>query len=236
MVKIENVSPEEIEKFNELSQFWWDPEGPLKPLHQVQPVRLQFIRKQVDLYHKNILDVGCGGGILTESLAGFSQSVTGIDMAKEVLAVAKAHAQDLKNPPTYICETAEQFAKTHPGTYDIITCLELIEHVPEPKSLMQALSQLLKPGGHLFISTLNRTLKSFMMAIVGAEYVMRFLPKGTHHYETFIKPSELAQLARQYGFHCAALKGLTYRILSRDFTLTTDCSVNYIAHFQKENS
>ena len=229
-----NISPEEVKKFDDMAAQWWDLNGPCKPLHQLNPVRLHFIQNCVSLSHKKVLDVGCGGGILTESLSQWGANVTGIDASQKAIDVASMHASALNPKPEYACIIAEDYAKLHPEQFDILTCMELIEHVPSPLSLLQALSSLLKPGGHLFMSTLNRTAKSFLMAIVGAEYILRLLPKGTHEYEKFIRPSELVKWAKQFNLNCETLKGVSYKPLQRGFELSNDLDVNYLIHFSKE--
>lgn len=229
-----NSSTDEVNKFNQLSQQWWDPTGPLKTLHQIQAVRLKFLREQINLFDKKILDVGCGGGLLTKSLAALSADVTGIDLAEDLLEVARKHSQGLQHPPTYLHQSAESYAEEHPETFDMIACLELIEHVPDPKSLLQALSHMLKNEGSLFISTINRNLKSYLMTIVGAEYLLQWLPKGTHQYDKFLKPSEIAKQARQYGLQVKSIRGIQYRPFQQDFVLSSDPSVNYIIHLVKD--
>ncbi|HRE32053.1 MAG TPA: bifunctional 2-polyprenyl-6-hydroxyphenol methylase/3-demethylubiquinol 3-O-methyltransferase UbiG [Candidatus Berkiella sp.] len=230
-----NVDPQEILKFDDMAAYWWDPTGPCKPLHDINPLRLQFIQTHTHLHQKNVLDLGCGGGILTESLSTFSGKVTGLDQSAQVLAAAKAHAAHLPTPPTYIERTAEDFAEEHPGTFDVITCMEMLEHVPSPLSILKACHTLLKPGGDLFLSTLNRTPKSFLLAIVGAEYLLKMLPKGTHDYKHFIRPSELSNWAQSKGFRLKSMKGIEYHILTRSFRLSSDVSVNYLMHLQKDS-
>lgn len=229
-----NISPDEVKKFDDMAAHWWDLNGPCKPLHQLNPVRLHFIQNCVRLNHQKVLDVGCGGGILTESLSQWGANVIGIDASQKAIDVAKIHASALTPKPEYACIIAEDYAKAHPAQFDILTCMELIEHVPSPLSLLQALSDLLKPGGHLFMSTLNRTAKSFLMAIVGAEYVLRLLPKGTHEYEKFIRPSELVNWAKRFNLNCETLKGVSYKPLQKAFELSNDLDVNYLIHFTKE--
>ena len=230
-----NVDPQEIQKFDALAHDWWDPEGPFKPLHDLNPLRLAFIQNGCTLANQNIVDVGCGGGILTEALAQFSQQVTGLDQAQAVLAIAKEHAKPLANPPHYECITIEEYASKHAGTVDVITCMEMLEHVPDPYATVEALSTLLKPGGHLFCSTLNRTPTAFLKAIIGAEYILRLLPKGTHDYARFIRPSELTQWANMSQLSLKKMKGISYHLLSKTFSLSTDVSVNYLIHFTKDS-
>jgi len=231
-----NVDQAEIQKFGDMAAYWWDLNGPCKPLHDINPLRLQFIQTHTNLAHKSILDLGCGGGILTEALSTFSAKVTGLDQSCEVLAAARAHAIEvgLNSAPLYVESTAEDYAKTNPAQFDVITCMEMLEHVPSPLSILTACSHLLKPGGDLFLSTLNRTPKAFMFAIVGAEYVLNMLPKGTHDYDHFIRPSELNRWAMSQGFRLKSMKGIRYHILTRSFSLSDDVSVNYLMHLQKD--
>jgi len=231
-----NVDQAEINKFSDLAAYWWDLNGPCKPLHEINPLRLQFIQAHSNLAHQSILDLGCGGGILTEALSHFSAKVTGLDQSSEVLMAARAHAAEvgLSNPPHYVESTAEDYAKDNAAQFDVITCMEMLEHVPSPTSVLKACSELLKPGGSLFLSTLNRTMKSFMFAIVGAEYVLNMLPKGTHDYDQFIRPSELSSWATSQGFRLKSMKGISYNVFTRSFSLSNDVSVNYLMHFQKD--
>jgi len=231
-----NVDQVEVQKFEDMSAYWWDKQGPCKPLHDLNPLRLQFIQERTPLYHRVILDIGCGGGILTEALSAFSNKVTGLDQSPGVLQAARAHAVEagLTQPPTYVQACAEDYAKQYPGQFDVITCMELLEHVPSPISILKACFDLLRPGGSLFLSTLNRTPKSFLHAIIGAEYVLKMLPKGTHDYNHFIRPSELNQWAMSEQLHLQSMKGLSFNILTRTFYLSDDVSVNYLMHLQKD--
>jgi 2-polyprenyl-6-hydroxyphenyl methylase/3-demethylubiquinone-9 3-methyltransferase len=227
-----NADPSEVGKFDALASRWWDPEGDFKPLHQLNPVRFAYVSDRVELVERKIVDVGCGGGILSESLARAGAHVTGIDMAENVLAVARLHQQvsGLKDI-RYLKSSAEQLADEQPGQYDVVTCMEVIEHVPDPASLVQACRQLLRPGGSVFFSTLNRTPKAYAIAILGAEYVLSMLPRGTHEYEKFIKPSELRRWAQSSGLAFDNISGLSYSLLSREFALSDDVAVNYLMHF-----
>lgn len=232
---MKNINEAELNKFNQLSQKWWDPEGPLKTLHQINPLRLAFIQENDSLLNKKTLDVGCGGGILTEALSHQGAIVTGLDMAQDLLSVAQAHAEQVSFavPPVYTLATAEEYAENQSDSFEIITCMEMLEHVPSPDSIMASLSKLLKPGGSLFCSTLNRNLTSYCHAILGAEYILKLLPKGTHDYESFLKPSELRAMAKEVGLKLQAIKGIGYHVLNKTFYLTDNVRVNYLLHFVK---
>lgn len=228
----QNLDPSEVSKFNDLASIWWDLNGELRTLHHINPVRLSFIDEHAPLAGKKIIDIGCGGGILTESLARKSDQVTGIDASAEAIKVARAHAATENLNIDYQEITAEEFALKHPGEFDVVTCMELLEHVPDPASVIQACATLLKPGGKVFFSTLNRTLKAYAFAVLGAEYILRLLPKGTHDYAKFIKPSELAQWARP-RLSLEELKGMDYNPFSKKASLTENVSVNYLAYFTR---
>ena len=208
-----SCAPEEIEKFNALADNWWNPHGEMKPLHQLNPVRFEYIQKFTSLSGKKILDVGCGGGILTESLAKAGAQATGIDMSEKLIQVAAHHAKQNHLAIEYCMLPVEILAQEKPASFDIITCMELLEHVPDPFAIIKACQQLVKENGLIFFSTLNRTLKSFLIAIVGAEYVLNYLPKGTHEYAKFIRPSELHNLAEKAGLTFVNLQGMSYRPL-----------------------
>lgn len=230
----DNVDPAELEKFSALASRWWDPESEFKPLHAINPLRLNWIRETVGaLDGKNIVDVGCGGGILAESLATSGGDVTGIDLAKKSLTVAKLHSLESGVKVNYEEVSAEDFANQHAGQFDIVTCMEMLEHVPDPAAIVQACGQMLKPGGWAFFSTLNRNPKSFLFAIVGAEYVLRLLPRGTHSYENFVKPSELAQAARLGGLEVEKMAGMEYNPITDIYKLSRDTSVNYLMATRK---
>lgn len=226
-----NVDPAEIAKFEALAERWWDPQGEFKPLHELNPLRLEFIRVRLPLAGVRIIDVGCGGGILAESLARAGADVIGIDLAETPLRVAELHALECNVAVRYRLESVEDHAANNAGRYDAVTCMEMLEHVPRPDAMLSSLAALLRPGGQLFVSTLNRNLKSFLMAIVGAEYVMGLLPRGTHEYERFIRPSELARWARSAGLTLGTLTGISVDPLTRAFRLSRDTDVNYLAQF-----
>lgn len=223
-----NLDTREVAKFDALAKNWWNPEGPFKTLHQINPLRLSFIEKKVSLEGKKVLDVGCGGGILTEALARAGAQASGIDGAASVIDIARSHAKDAELAIDYHCITVEEFAQTDPKTFDVITCMELLEHVPDPQSVIKSCRELLKPGGIIFFSTLNRTLKSYLLAIIGAEYVMKLLPKGTHDYQKFIRPSELVRWCRDEGFEHFEFEGVHYHPFTNTFSLNSNIDVNYL--------
>ncbi len=229
-----NVDQQEIRKFDELASRWWDPNGEFKPLHRLNPLRTGYVADRTRLRGKHLLDVGCGGGLLSESLARAGADVTGIDMAAGPLAVAKLHQHKSGLEQIRYLEThAEALAADEAASFDVLTCMEVIEHVPDPASLIAACAQLVRPGGQLFFSTLNRTPKAFALAIVGAEYIMRMLPKGTHEYEKFIRPSELRRWAVDAGLHFEGISGISYHPLTEQFSLGDDVDVNYLMHFSR---
>ncbi len=226
-----NVDSGEIAKFESLASRWWDPTGDFKPLHQMNPVRVEYINTRSPVADKDFLDVGCGGGILTEALAQLGARATGIDMGEAPLAVARLHAIETGATPTYTQSTAEDLAEETPDSYDIVCCLELLEHVPDPQSVISACARLARPGGHLYFSTINRNPKAFALAIVGAEYIAGLLPKGTHEYKKFIRPSELCQCIRNAGLSLVETTGMLYNPISGKFRLSDrDLDVNYLVH------
>jgi len=227
-----NVDDAELARFNALASRWWDPDGDFRPLHEINPLRLDWIRQHVDLNGKTIVDIGCGGGILTESMAMLGATVTGIDMADGPLQVAKLHKAESGAEVTYQQLTAEQLAESQAGEFDIVACLEMLEHVPEPSQVVLSCAELVKPGGHVFFSTINRNPKSFMFAIVGAEYVLKLLPAGTHEYRKFIRPSELEEWARHAGLELQDSIGMLYNPLTKDYSLGSNVDVNYLMYFR----
>jgi 2-polyprenyl-6-hydroxyphenyl methylase/3-demethylubiquinone-9 3-methyltransferase len=229
-----NADPLELEKFSELAHRWWDPQSEFKPLHDINPLRLAHIDGIAILKQKQVLDVGCGGGILAESMAARGAAVTGIDLADKPLKVAELHLLESGLQVTYRKVSAEDLARERPGAFDIVTCMELLEHVPDPAATVCACATLVKPGGHVFFSTINRNPKSYLFAVIGAEYVLRLLPRGTHDYARFIKPSELATLSRRAGLRVAGLTGMTYNPFTQHYALGQDASVNYILHALRE--
>jgi 2-polyprenyl-6-hydroxyphenyl methylase / 3-demethylubiquinone-9 3-methyltransferase len=228
-----NVDPSEIAKFSALAHKWWDTESEFKPLHEINPLRIDFMQKHIELAGKKILDVGCGGGILAEGLARHGANVTGIDLAEKSLKVAKLHLFESKLEVDYRCVPVEQLATEEPESYDIVTCMEMLEHVPSPASVVAACARLVKPGGWVFFSTLNRNAKSYMLAVVGAEYVLGMLPRGTHDYAKFIKPSELARMTRNAEIETVSLSGLSYNPLTKTYKLDDDAAVNYLIATRK---
>ena len=230
-----NVDPQELNKFSELAHRWWDPESEFRPLHQINPLRLDWIDRLAALRGKQVVDVGCGGGILSESMAQRGAAeVLGIDMADRPLKVAQLHAMESGVANIrYRQVAAEDLAAEQPGRFDVVTCMEMLEHVPQPASVVQACAQLVKPGGWVFFSTINRNPKSFLFAIVGAEYLLKLLPRGTHEYARLIQPAELAQWTRQAGLDAVEFKGLGYQPLTRRYSLSEDTSVNYMLACRK---
>ncbi|HUH60827.1 MAG TPA: bifunctional 2-polyprenyl-6-hydroxyphenol methylase/3-demethylubiquinol 3-O-methyltransferase UbiG [Candidimonas sp.] len=231
-----NVDQAELDKFSALASRWWDPESEFKPLHAINPLRLNWILDQAGaLSGKNVLDVGCGGGILAESMAKLGAKVTGIDLAEKSLTVARLHGLESGITVNYQAISAEDMAASHPAQFDVVTCMEMLEHVPDPASIVRACATLVKPGGWVFFSTLNRNPKSFLFAIVGAEYLLRMLPRGTHSYENFIKPSELAAAVRNAGLATVKLAGLEYNPITDLYKLSHDTSVNYMMATRRED-
>jgi len=228
-----NVDPVELEKFSELAHRWWDPNAEFRPLHEINPLRLEHIDRTVGLKDKSVLDVGCGGGILAESMAARGARVTGIDLADKPLKVAQLHLLESGLPVDYRLISPEALAAEVPGAFDVITCMELLEHVPDPAVTVSACAALSRSGGQLYFSTINRNLKAYLFAVVGAEYVLRLLPRGTHDYARFIKPSELAAMCRAAGLHVEDVTGMTYNPLTRVYALGRDADVNYILHATK---
>ncbi|MFC2993278.1 bifunctional 2-polyprenyl-6-hydroxyphenol methylase/3-demethylubiquinol 3-O-methyltransferase UbiG [Halomonas tibetensis] len=230
-----NVDPGEIAKFEVLASRWWDPESEFKPLHEINPLRLDFIDARAGLAGKRVVDVGCGGGLLAEAMAHRGARVTGIDLGEAPLAVARLHAEESGVEVDYRCVSVEALAEEMPDEFDVVTCLEMIEHVPDPASVVRACAALVKPGGQLFFSTLNRNPKAYLLAILGAEYVLGLLPRGTHDYEKFIRPAELASWCRANGLEVQEQSGLVYNPLTRRYRLhPTDVSVNYLMHCRRE--
>lgn len=225
-----NADPQELDKFSQLAHRWWDPQSEFRPLHEINPLRLAWIDRHAGLAGKKALDIGCGGGILSESLAQCGASVTGIDLSEKALGVAKLHLLESGRTVDYRLISAEELAQQMPGAFDVVTCMEMLEHVPDPASTIAACAALVKPGGHVFFSTLNRNPKSYLLAVVGAEYILGLLPKGTHDYARFIKPSELSRWAKSAGLEPDELIGMTYNPLSRKYRLCGNTDVNYLVH------
>lgn len=226
----ENIDTAELAKFEVMASKWWDPNSEFKPLHDINPLRLNYIDNIASLSGKKVIDVGCGGGILSESMAQRGASVTGIDMGEAPLSVARIHQQQSGVEVNYLHSTAEKMAEETPQAYDIVTCLEMLEHVPDPSSVIRACQKMVKPGGHVFFSTINRSPKSYLFAIIGAEYVLQLLPKGTHDYKKLIKPSELAAWSRAAGLVVQDIRGMTYNPFTQKYKLGTNVDVNYLIH------
>ena len=228
-----NFDPEEIAKFEELAYRWWDKDSEFKPLHDINPLRLNFIDERSSINGKKVLDVGCGGGILSESMAARGANVTGIDLGKAPLSVAQLHAKESDYNIHYEMISAEDIAQREPQSYDVVTCLEMLEHVPGPESIVHSCSQLVKPGGHVFFSTINKNPKAYLFAVIGAEYILNLLPKGTHEYSKFIRPSELDRWCRAHKLTPKEITGMSYNPLTQHYWLGNDVSVNYLLHCQK---
>lgn len=229
-----NADPAELQRFGDIAHRWWDPQGAMRPLHEINPVRLAWIERIAELAGKDVVDVGCGGGLLAEAMAGRGGRVLGIDLAAKLLRVAELQALESQAQVQYRQCSAEQLAAEAPGSYDVVTCMEMLEHVPDAASVVTACARLARPGGHVFFSTINRNAKSFALAIVGAEYVLNLLPRGTHEYAKFIKPSELAGFARNAGLTVSEVIGMRYNPLTRRATLGNDTGVNYLVACRKQ--
>ncbi|WP_398313799.1 bifunctional 2-polyprenyl-6-hydroxyphenol methylase/3-demethylubiquinol 3-O-methyltransferase UbiG [Zoogloea sp.] len=223
-----NADPAELQKFSDLAHRWWDPESEFKPLHQINPLRLDWIDNTVGLSGKKVVDIGCGGGILAESMAARGAEVTGVDLSEKALGVARLHLYESGQTVSYRHISAEDIAQESPASFDVVTCMEMLEHVPDPASTIRACATLVKPGGKVFFSTLNRNLKAYLLAVVGAEYILNLLPKGTHEYAKFIKPSELSRYVREAGLNVEELLGMGYNPLTKIYALGLDTDVNYL--------
>ncbi|GAA5181325.1 bifunctional 3-demethylubiquinone 3-O-methyltransferase/2-octaprenyl-6-hydroxy phenol methylase [Niveibacterium umoris] len=228
-----NADPAELHKFSELAHRWWDPESEFKPLHQINPLRLEWIDRHAAVRGKRTIDIGCGGGILSESMAAKGADVTGIDLSDKALGVARLHLYESGQKVDYRKIAAEDMAAAEPETFDVVTCMEMLEHVPDPASTVKAAARLAKPGGHVFFSTLNRNPKSYLFAVIGAEYILGLLPRGTHEYARFIKPSELARFARDAGLMVEEVIGMTYNPITQVYALGRDTDVNYLVRCRK---
>lgn len=235
-MNIKNLDHDEVNKFDELAAKWWDKDGEFKPLHQINPLRVGFIKERSSLEGKKVLDVGCGGGILAEALNELGAIVTGIDASENTIGVAKTHSKSIGSDVKYIQNTIEEFTSSYPDErFDVITCLEMLEHVPSPNEIIKSCSNLLKDDGNIFFSTINRNPRSYLFAVIGAEYILNLLPKGTHDYEKFIKPSELAKWIRDVGLNSKETIGLSYNPITDNYWLGKDIQVNYMVHAKKES-
>jgi 2-polyprenyl-6-hydroxyphenyl methylase/3-demethylubiquinone-9 3-methyltransferase len=228
MIQPMNADPLELQKFSDLAHRWWDPTSEFRPLHEINPLRLEWINARAPLRDKTVLDIGCGGGILAESMAKKGANVTGVDLSEKALKIADLHSLESGVTVRYEMIAAEELAAREPARYDIVTCMEMLEHVPDPAAIVKACATLVKPGGHVFFSTINRNPKAYLFAVIGAEYLLRLLPKGTHDYAKFITPAELAQFIRNAGLNVDTLKGLSYNPLTKIYSLNQDTSVNYM--------
>jgi len=229
-----NADPAELQKFSDLAAKWWDPTSEFKPLHEINPLRLEWIDRIARLSGKQVLDVGCGGGILSESMARKGAQVLGIDLAEKPLKVAMLHKLESGVALDYECVSAEDLAAREPASRDVVTCMEMLEHVPDPASIVRACATLVKPGGDVFFSTINRNAKAYAMAVIGAEYILNLLPRGTHDYNKFLRPSELTRFCREAGLSVRSLKGMSYNPITRHYWLGNDTGVNYLIHAVKE--
>ena len=229
-----NADPAELQKFSDLAHRWWDPASEFRPLHEINPLRLGWIDGKAALAGKKVLDIGCGGGILAEGMASLGAEVTGIDLSEKALSVARLHLFESGHKVDYRHQSAEALADELPGHFDVVTCMEMLEHVPDPASIVAACARLVKPGGHVFLSTLNRNPKSYLFAIIGAEYIMKLIPRGTHDFKKFIRPSELGAWSRQAGLSVKDIIGLTYNPLTKHYKLAADVDVNYMIQTLRE--
>jgi 2-polyprenyl-6-hydroxyphenyl methylase/3-demethylubiquinone-9 3-methyltransferase len=229
-----NADPAELEKFSRLAHRWWDPQSEFRPLHEINPLRLEWIERHAGLAGRKVLDVGCGGGILTEAMARLGAQVSGIDLSDKALRVAELHLLESKVSVQYEKTAAEDYAERHAAEFDIVTCMELLEHVPEPAGMVAACARLVRPGGKVFFSTINRNPKSYLFAVIGAEYVLKLLPRGTHDYQRFIKPSELSRWSRAAGLTADEVIGMTYHPIAKRYALGRDCDVNYLLRCSRD--
>jgi 2-polyprenyl-6-hydroxyphenyl methylase/3-demethylubiquinone-9 3-methyltransferase len=228
MIQHINADPSELKKFSDLAHRWWDPSSEFRPLHDINPLRLEWINSQAPLAEKKVVDVGCGGGILSESMARKGAKVTGIDLSDKALKVADLHSLESGIEVRYEKIAVEELAAREPASFDVVTCMEMLEHVPDPAAIVRACAALVKPGGHVFFSTINRNAKAYLFAVIGAEYLLRMLPRGTHEYEKFITPAELGRFIRNAGLDLKSLRGLTYNPITKIYSLNQDTDVNYM--------